>query len=90
MKRAPRAKRRLEGLLSFLRVCVNAPRGRTTRPCERCFRVGATDAFRNAHDALGAPRMHRSDAGDAHTCDGSQIFTLLADFGKQMYILLSM
>jgi len=33
--------------------------------------MGATDVFRNALDALVAPRMHRSDAGAAHTIDGS-------------------
>ena len=29
------------------------------------------NVFRNALDALVAPRMHRSDAGAAHTIDGS-------------------
>ena len=35
--------------------------------------MGATDAFGNACDALGGPLMRRSDAGDAHTIDGSRI-----------------
>jgi hypothetical protein len=51
------------GLVFFSAVCVGALRRSGARPCERCLRVGATDAFKNAHDALGAPRMRRSDAG---------------------------
>ena len=37
------------------------------------MRVGATDAFGNAHDALGAPLMRRSDAGAANKFDASRI-----------------
>ena len=37
------------------------------------MRVGATDAFGNAQDALGAARMRRSDAGAANTIDVSRI-----------------
>ena len=35
--------------------------------------MGGTDAFGNAHDALGAPRMRRSDAGAANKFDASRI-----------------
>ena len=45
-------------------VCIGARRRSVARPCERCLRTGATDVFLSARDALGAPRMHRSDAGD--------------------------
>ena len=55
----------------FSAVCVGARRRSGARPCERCLRVGATDAFGDAHDALGAPRMRRSDAGAANKFDGS-------------------
>ena len=74
-----RALRRLGGVCNvwgvvpsdFTAVCVGARRRSGARPCQRCLRVGATDAFGNAHDALVAPLMHRSDAGAAHTTDGS-------------------
>ena len=69
------------GSVFFSAVCVGARRRSGARPCERCLRVGATDAFGNARDALVAPRMHRSDAGAAHTIDGSRI---LADFGRRL------
>ena len=62
---------RLGGPSDFSAVCVGARRRSGAHPCERCLRVGATDAFGNARDALVAPRMHRSDAGAAHTIDGS-------------------
>ena len=53
------------------------------RPSQRCLRVGATDAFKNAHDALGAPRMRRSDAGDAHMCDGSHFWPFMARISRK-------
>ena len=70
--------RRLEGPSYFFAMCVGARRRSGARPCERFLHVGATDAFRNAHGALGAPRMRRSDAGAAHTIDGSKILAFLA------------
>ena len=60
---------RLGGPSDFSAVCVGARRRSGARPCERCLRLGATDAFGDAHDALGAPRMRHSDAGAAHTND---------------------
>ena len=60
-------------LVFFSAVCVGALRRSGARPCERFLRVGATDAFGNAHDALGAPRMRRSDAGGANKFDASRI-----------------
>ena len=62
--RAHGADRRTSGLRRLGGVCVGARRRSVARPCARCLRMGATDAFRDAHDALCAPRMHRSDAGD--------------------------
>ena len=71
----------------FTAVCVGARRRSGARPSQRCLRVGATDAFGNARDALVAPRMHRSDAGAAYTIDGSRIFRRLADLEKHLYIM---
>ena len=66
------------GLVFFSAVCVGALRRSGARPCELCLRVGATGMFLNAHDALGSPRMRRSDAWAAHTIDGSKILAFLA------------
>ena len=71
------------GLVFFSAVCVGALRRSGARPCERFLRVGATDAFGNAHDALGAPRMRRSDAGDAHMCDGSHFWPFMARISRK-------
>ena len=60
----PRRRWTDERLRRFGGVCIGARQRSVARPCERFLRMGANDVFRNARDALGAPRMHRSDAED--------------------------
>ena len=69
------------GSVFFSAVCVGARRRSGARPCERCLRMGATDAFWNAHGALGAPRMHRSNAGAWGRPYVCIIYKLFAFFG---------
>ena len=64
-------------------MAVGAHRRSGARPCERCLRVGATDAFGNARDALVAPRMHRSDAED--DVRNSRKFRRLGDLEIYLY-----
>ena len=74
------------GVPDFTAVCVGARRRSDARPCQLFLRVGATDAFGNARDALVAPRMHRSDAGAAHTIDGSRNWPPFGRFKAFMYV----
>ena len=53
------------------------------------MRVGATDAFGNAHDALGAPLMRRSDAGAANKFDASRIVAFLRRFAEKNILFYS-
>ena len=64
-------------------VCIGARQRSVARPCERFLRMGANDVFRNARDALGAPRMHRSDAED--DVRNSRKFRRLGDLEIYLY-----
>ena len=73
----------------FSAVCVGARRRSGARPCERCLRVGATDAFWDAQDALGAARMRHSDAGAANTIDVSRIFAFFRRLAEKNILFYS-